>query len=160
MVNSLGLAFLSISLLMAILFRRFKMILISIVPNIVPLIAVAGLMGWLGIPLNAATSLIFTIGFVIAIDDTIHFLARFRREYEGKNSLELSIKNTLGSTGKAILHTTIILIVVYMASMLSNFTEIAQHAILVAATLLFALLSDFFLLPTLLRQAAKRKDLF
>lgn len=160
MVNSLALAFISISLLMALLFRRGKMILISIIPNIIPLIAVAGVMGWLGIPLNAATSLIFTIGFVIAIDDTIHFLARFRREYQGRNSLELSLKNTLNHTGKAILHTTIILIVVYTASMLSNFTEIAQHAILVAATLVFALLSDFFLLPALLRQAAKRKDLF
>lgn len=160
MLYSLGLAFLCISILMAILFKRTKMILISIIPNLVPLVAVAGVMGWIGIPLNAATSLIFTIGFVIAIDDTIHFLTRFKREYAGKKSLELSIKNTLGHTGKAILHTTIILVVVYAASIFSQFTEISQHAILVAATLVFAILADFYLLPTLLRQAAKKKDLF
>ncbi len=160
MINSLLLAFLCVSILMALLFKRIKMIIISLLPNVVPLIAVAGVMGWLKIPLNAATSLIFTIGFVIAIDDTIHFLTRFRSLYKDKKSLEYSIKHTLNYTGKAILHTTIILIVVYAAALFSNFKEITHHAILVAATLVFALLSDFYLIPVLLRQAARKKDLF
>ena len=160
MIYSLALAFVCISILMALLFRRWKMVLISIFPNMLPLIAVGGLMGWLGIPLNAATSLIFTIGFVIAIDDTIHFLVRFRKEYADRKSLEYSIKHTLASTGKAILFTTIILLVVYTASAFSNFKEISQHAILVSATLIFALIGDFYLLPTLLRHAARKKDLF
>lgn len=151
MFYSLGLAFIIISILMALLFRSFKMVIISILPNLIPLIAVGGFMGLTGIPLNAATSLIFTIGFVIAIDDTIHFLTRYRKELKVSNNIEMSLKNTLMYTGRAVVQTSLILFVGYGVMMFSDFSEIAYHAILVAATLLLALLSDIFLLPALLR---------
>lgn len=160
MFLSLGIAFLLISILMAILFRRLKMVLISIIPNIVPLLAVGGLMSLTGIHLNAATSLIFTIGFVIAIDDTIHFLTRFRSEYQSHKSLELAINNTLAYTGRAVVHTTIILFCGYITLMVSSFKEIYHHSILVAATLVLALIADLFLLPALLRLASRKGDLF
>jgi uncharacterized protein len=160
MFISLGIAFLFISVLMALLFKKINMVLISIVPNIIPLLAVGGLMSLTGIPLNAATSLIFTIGFVIAIDDTIHFLTRFKAEYSLHHNIEMAIKNTLNYTGRAVIHTTVILFVGYGSLVFSSFIEIVNHSILVAATLAFALIADLYLIPTLLRLAAKKGDLF
>ncbi len=156
MFYSLSLAFIIISILMALLFRSLRMVIISILPNLIPLIAVGGFMGLAGIPINAATSLIFTIGFVIAIDDTIHFLTRYRKEFQVSNNLEMSLKNTLMYTGRAVVQTSLILFVGYGVMMFSDFVEIAYHAILVAVTLLFALLSDIFLLPAILRVASKK----
>lgn len=156
MFYSLGLAFIIISILMALLFRNIKMVIISILPNLIPLLAVGGFMGLCGIPLNAATSLIFTIGFVIAIDDTIHFLTRYRKEFNSSGSVEMSLKNTLMYTGRAVVQTSLILFVGYGVMMFSDFSEIAYHAILVAVTLLLALLSDIFLLPAILRLFSNR----
>jgi predicted RND superfamily exporter protein len=157
MLYNLGLAFIIISILMALLFRSFGMVIISIIPNLLPLIAVGGFMGLTGIPLNAATSLIFTIGFVIAIDDTIHFLTRFRTESKHSTNIELNLKNTMMYTGRAIVQTSLILFVGYGVMMFSSFSEIAYHAILVATTLGLALLGDVFLLPAILRIAFKKK---
>jgi uncharacterized protein len=156
MFYSLGIAFAFISLLMGLLFRRWLMVLISIIPNLVPLLAVGLIMSVSGIPLNAATSLIFTIGFVIAIDDTIHFLTRFKNQYETLGDLEESIKSTMSNTGRAIVYTSIILFAGYGILVVSSFKEIMHHAILVCTTLFFALLADLYLLPALLRVFAKR----
>jgi uncharacterized protein len=156
MFYSLGIAFAFISLLMGLLFRNIKMVLISILPNVVPLLAVGGVMALGKIPLSAATSLIFTIGFVIAIDDTIHFLTRFRDEFSGTGNLEMAIKNTLTYTGRAIIYTSIILFAGYGILVLSSFKEIMHHAVLVCATLFFALVADLFLLPTLIRIAIRK----
>ncbi len=156
MFYSLGLAFIIISILMALLFRSLRMVIISILPNLIPLIAVGGFMGLAGIPINAATSLIFTIGFVIAIDDTIHFLTRYRKEYQNSMNVEMSLKNTMMYTGRAVVQTSLILFVGYGVMMFSDFIEIAYHAILVAVTLALALLADIFLLPAILRVAAKK----
>jgi uncharacterized protein len=156
MFYSLGIAFVFISLLMGLLFRNIKMVLISILPNVVPLLAVGGVMALGKIPLSAATSLIFTIGFVIAIDDTIHFLTRFRDEFSGTGNLEMAIKNTLTYTGRAIIYTSIILFAGYGILVLSSFKEIMHHAVLVCATLFFALVADLFLLPTLIRIAIRK----
>ncbi len=160
MFISLGIAFLLISIMMALLFRKTVMVIISIVPNIIPLLMVGGLMSLTGIPLNAATSLIFTIGFVIAIDDTIHFLTRFKAEFAIHHNIEMAIKNTMNYTGRAVIHTTLILFVGYGTLVFSSFVEIIHHSILVAATLAFALIADLYLIPTLLRLAAKKGDLF
>lgn len=157
MFYNLGLAFIIISILMALLFKSFGMVVISIIPNLIPLIAVGGFMGITGIPLNAATSLIFTIGFVIAIDDTIHFLTRFRNEMQSSANIELNLKNTMMYTGRAIVQTSLILFVGYGVMMFSSFSEIAYHAILVASTLALALLGDIFLLPVILRLAFKKR---
>lgn len=156
MFYSLGIAFVFISLLMGLLFRNIKMVLISILPNVVPLLAVGGVMALGKIPLSAATSLIFTIGFVIAIDDTIHFLTRFRDEFKSTENLEMAIKNTLTYTGRAIIYTSIILFAGYGILVLSSFKEIMHHAVLVCATLFFALVADLFLLPTLIRIAVRK----
>jgi uncharacterized protein len=156
MFYSLGIAFAFISLLMGVLFRRWLMVFISIIPNLVPLLAVGFIMSVSGIPLNAATSLIFTIGFVIAIDDTIHFLTRFKNEFAKSGNMEDSIKRTMAHTGRAIIYTSIILFAGYGILVVSSFKEIMHHAILVCATLFFALLADLYLLPALLRVFGKR----
>ena len=96
LVISLALAILLISLFMAYMFRSFKMIIISLIPNIVPLLITAGMMGFAGIPLKPSTILVFSIAFGISVDNTIHFLAKYRQELFDSNwKIQPSVYNAL-----------------------------------------------------------------
>lgn len=148
---SLALAVGLISLFMAYLFRSFRMILISLVPNLLPLVITAGLMGFLGIPIKPSTILIFSIAFGISVDDTIHFLAKYRQELTAnKWQIKKSVYNALKETGVSMFYTSIVLFFGFSVFIISSFGGTQAMGGLVSATLLFAMLSNLILLPSLL----------
>ncbi|MCH8902555.1 MAG: MMPL family transporter [Bacteroidetes bacterium] len=148
--SGLSLAFLIIAILMGIIFKNYKMILISLVPNIFPLLVCGTIMGLAGIELKASTAIIFTISFGIAVDDTIHFLSRFRLLQLKGFSTHESVRITLEETGKAIIITTIILSIGFLTLLFSDFYGTFYIGLLTSATLLSALFADLFLAPVLL----------
>ena len=150
LVTGLALAFLVVGILMGLLFRSLKMVLISFIPNIIPLLIAGAIMGYMGITLKATTSIIFTIAFGIAVDDTIHFLSRFKLEQlKGAGSV-LAMQRTFLETGKAITFTTLILLAGFSTLIFSDFTVTYYIGLLIGLTLLSALIADMFLLPLLL----------
>ena len=156
LVLSLLFAILLISLLMAYLFRSFKMIIVSLLPNILPLIITAGLMGFLGVPIKPSTILVFSIAFGISVDDTIHFLAKYRQELKAnKWKIKKSVYNTVKEAGVSMFYTSVVLFFGFSVFTLSSFGGTVALGSLVAATLLFAMLSNLILLPALLLSLEK-----
>ena len=151
LVASLGLAVVLISLFMAYLFRNFRMIIISLIPNLLPLLITAGLMGYIGIPIKPSTILIFSIAFGISVDDTIHFLAKYRQELqENKWQIKKSVYNSIRETGLSMFYTSIVLFFGFSVFIVSNFGGTVALGALVSGTLLLAMLSNLLLLPSLL----------
>jgi predicted RND superfamily exporter protein len=151
LILSLSLAISLIALFMAYMFRSFKMILISLIPNILPLLVTAGMMGFLGIPIKPSTILVFSIAFGISVDDTIHFLAKYRQELiESKWKIQKSIYAALRETGVSMFYTSIVLFFGFSVFMISEFGGTVALGGLVSATLLFAMLANLILLPSLL----------
>ncbi|MEM8848303.1 MAG: MMPL family transporter [Bacteroidota bacterium] len=148
---SLALAIGLISLFMAYLFRSFRMIIISLVPNLLPLVITAGLMGYLGIPIKPSTILVFSIAFGISVDDTIHFLAKYRQELTTHRwHIKKSVYAALRETGVSMFYTSIVLFFGFSVFILSDFGGTKALGGLVSATLLFAMLANLILLPSLL----------
>lgn len=161
---SLGLAIVLIAGLMAWMFRSFSMILISLVPNLLPLIVTAGVMGFIGVPIKPSTILVFSIAFGISVDDTIHFLAKYRQELQVNNwKIKRSVYAALRETGVSMFYTSIVLFFGFSVFMISSFGGTVALGGLVSATLLFAMLSNLLLLPSLLlsleRSIANKKTL-
>ena len=151
LVQSLLFAIVLISLLMAYMFRSFKMIIVSLLPNILPLVMTAGLMGFLGIPIKPSTILVFSIAFGISVDDTIHFLAKYRQELKANDwKIKRSVYATLKEAGISMFYTSVVLFFGFSVFTLSDFGGTVALGGLVATTLLFAMLSNLILLPALL----------
>jgi len=151
LVLSLSLAIFLISLFMAYMFRSFRMIIVSLIPNILPLLITAGLMGFLGVPIKPSTILVFSIAFGISVDDTIHFLAKYRQELLANNwKIKKSVYAALRETGISMFYTSIVLFFGFSVFIISNFGGTVALGALVSATLLFALLANLLLLPSLL----------
>lgn len=156
LVMSLIFAIFLISLFMAYMFRSFKMIIISLIPNLLPLLITAGLMGYLGVPIKPSTILVFSIAFGISVDDTIHFLAKYRQELQVNNwKIRKSVFNALRETGVSMFYTSIVLFFGFSVFMISSFGGTVALGGLVSATLLFAMLSNLILLPALLLSLEK-----
>ena len=156
LVLSLSLAIFLISLFMAYMFRSFRMIIVSLIPNILPLLITAGLMGYLGVPIKPSTILVFSIAFGISVDDTIHFLAKYRQELLVNHwKIKKSVYAALRETGVSMFYTSIVLFFGFSVFTLSNFGGTVALGALVSATLLFALLANLLLLPTLLLSLEK-----
>lgn len=148
---SLGIAIFLIALLMAWMFRSYKMILISLIPNVLPLLFTAGLMGYLGVPIKPSTVLVFSIAFGISVDDTIHFLAKYRQELKVNNwKVRKSVYAALRETGVSMFYTSIVLFFGFLIFMYSSFGGTIALGGLVSITLLFAMASNLLLLPALL----------
>ena len=148
---SLSLAIILIALFMAYMFRSVKMIVISLIPNIIPLLVTAGLMGYLGVPIKPSTILVFSIAFGISVDDTIHFLAKYRQELQANNwKIKTSVYGALKETGVSMFYTSIVLFFGFSVFTISSFGGTVALGALVSATLLFAMLSNLLLLPSLL----------
>lgn len=148
---SLSLAIFLIALVMAWIFRSFRMILVSLVPNLLPLLITAGMMGFLGVPIKPSTILVFSIAFGISVDDTIHFLAKYRQELKANNwKIKRSVYAALRETGVSMFYTSIVLFFGFSVFMISSFGGTVALGGLVSATLLFAMLSNLLLLPSLL----------
>ncbi|MDA0178249.1 MULTISPECIES: efflux RND transporter permease subunit [Mesoflavibacter] len=148
---SLSLAILLISLFMAYMFRSFRMIMVSLIPNLLPLVVTAGLMGYLGVPIKPSTILVFSIAFGISVDDTIHFLAKYRQELQANNwKIKKSVYGALRETGVSMFYTSIVLFFGFSVFIISSFGGTVALGALVSVTLLFAMLSNLLLLPSLL----------
>jgi predicted RND superfamily exporter protein len=157
--DSLMLAVLLIALLMWGLFRGFRMILISLIPNIVPLIITAGIMGFAGIPLKPSTILIFSIAFGIASDQTIYFLTRYRQELRTTNwTISQIVSDTIKETGLSMIYVALILFFGFGIFTASGFGGTVALGLLLSITLLVALISNLTLLPALLLSLEKRKQ--
>lgn len=149
--QTLLLAFAIIAVIMGILFANVRMILISLIPNFIPLIMTAGIMGYFGIPLKPSTALIFSIAFGISVDDSIHFLAKYRQELFNKNFfVPIAISNSIKETGSSMLYTSIILFFGFIIFVFSNFGGTVALGLLTSLTLFFAMLTNLTLLPALL----------
>ena len=156
LVFSLLFAILLISLLMAYMFRSFKMIIVSLLPNILPLIITAGIMGFMGVPIKPSTILVFSIAFGISVDDTIHFLAKYRQELKLNNwRIKKSVYNTIKEAGVSMFYTSVVLFFGFSVFTLSSFGGTIALGGLVALTLFFAMISNLVLLPALLLSLEK-----
>lgn len=151
LILSLSLAILLIATFMAWMFRSFKMIIISLIPNLLPLIITAGVMGFVGVPIKPSTILVFSIAFGISVDDTIHFLAKYRQELVANNwKIKRSVFAALRETTVSMFYTSIVLFFGFSVFTISSFGGTVALGGLVSITLLFAMLSNLLLLPTLL----------
>ena len=141
---------------MAWKFRSFRMIIVSLVPNLLPLLVTAGMMGFLGVPIKPSTILVFSIAFGISVDDTIHFLAKYRQELKANNwKIKRSVYAALRETGVSMFYTSIVLFFGFSVFMISSFGGTVALGGLVSATLLFAMLANLLLLPSLLLSLEK-----
>ncbi|MFP4096742.1 MAG: efflux RND transporter permease subunit [Cyclobacteriaceae bacterium] len=148
---SLLLAFVLIAIIMALLFGSFRMILISLVPNLIPLIITAGIMGFVGIPLKPSTAIIFSIVFGISVDDSIHFLAKYRQELKVNHAfVPIAISKSLRETGASMIYTSIILFFGFIIFAGSEFGGTMYLGILTSLTLLIAMFTNLSVLPALL----------
>ncbi|MBK9284644.1 MAG: MMPL family transporter [Sphingobacteriaceae bacterium] len=139
-----------IALLTFFLHRSWRMVLVFILPNLIPLVIIGAVMGFMGIELKAATSLVFSIAFGIATDDTIHFISRLKIELGYGKSILYAFKRTYFETGKPIILTTFILLGGFLSLMTSDFQSTFYFGFLICITIIIALLADIFLLPVLL----------
>ena len=149
--TSLGLAILLISAFMAIMFSSWRMVIMSLTPNVIPLIFTAAVMGFTGIPIKASTILVFSIAFGISVDNTIHFLAKYRQELNFTNwDIRESVVLALKETGVSMIYTSVVLFFGFGIFSISNFGGTQAMGILVSLTLLVAVTSNLILLPSLL----------
>ena len=155
LIYGLAMAIAIVSLLMVLLFRDLKMLIISIVPNLFPLVITAAILGYLGIELEAGISIVFAISFGIAVDDTIHFLSKFKLMRGAGHSVEESIHLTFVETGKAIALTTIILFFGFLVLLFSIHPPSVSIGVLISVTLVSALIADMMVIPVLIRALIK-----
>jgi uncharacterized protein len=148
---SLGLAIFLISVFMAIMFSSWRMVIMSLTPNVIPLIFTAAVMGFSGIPIKASTILVFSIAFGISVDNTIHFLAKYRQELMATGwDIRRSVVLALKETGVSMLYTSVVLFFGFGIFSISGFGGTMAMGILVSLTLLMAVTSNLILLPSLL----------
>ncbi|MCB0846440.1 MAG: MMPL family transporter [Bacteroidetes bacterium] len=156
-ITGLIIATLIIGILFGAWFKSFKMVFITLIPNLLPLLFVAGFMGMTGIDLRISTAIIFIISFGIAVDDSIHFLSRFKHELI-YHPVEIAVRNAYLTTGKAITITSVILAMGFLTLCLSDFLGTFYIGLLIAITLLIALVADLALLPVLLERFYIKKE--
>jgi predicted RND superfamily exporter protein len=146
---SLMLAIIIIALIMSFLFKSVKMVLVSLLPNLLPLVFTSALMGYFGIAIKPSTILVFSIAFGISIDDTIHFLAKYRQELKTKN-ISSAVETSIKETGVSMIYTSIILFFGFSIFSASEFGGTQALGILISLTLFVAMLTNLILLPSLL----------
>lgn len=149
-IRSFALVMAIVAVMMILLFRSLRWGLFALAPNVIPVLFVMGVMGWFGVTLNLATMMIASIAIGIAVDDTIHFIVRFRRELAESGDHREAARRALTTTGRAVVTTTVVLIAGYGILMVSSFVPIAHFGLLSAVTMFAALAADVLLLPALL----------
>jgi uncharacterized protein len=151
MLQGIVLSVLIISVLMAMIFKSARMLVVFLVPNLIPLIVVAGFIGFMGIELEAGISIVFSVVFGIAVDDTIHFLSRYKIARSTGLLPEASLRITLLETGKATCLTTIVLFFGFLVMLFSIHPPTVMVGLLIAFTLVVGLLCELLILPVMLR---------
>jgi uncharacterized protein len=151
-------AFLLISLCMLYLFKSLRMLLCSLIPNLIPLVITAGIMGWAGVPLKPSTVLVFSVALGIAIDITIRFLVNYKQELSSYNhNIQATVTNTIRHTGLSIVYTSLVLIAGFVIFCFSSFGGTIALGWLTSITLLVATLTNLILLPVLLLALGRAK---
>ena len=148
--RSFILAFLAITCMMIIVLRSFKLGLISMIPNVFPVLISLGLMGFAGVYLSIPLMILSPIIIGVAVDDTIHFFMRYRREFNRTGTYEGALKATLSTVGRPIMFTTMTLVAGFSVFGLSDMYNVTQFGLLAAFAFLWALLADFFLAPAMM----------
>lgn len=156
LILSLILAIAVISVIMAILFGSARMVIISIVPNLIPLVMTAALMGFLNIPLKPSTILVFSIAFGISVDDTLHFLAKYRQELKSNGwKIGEAVMAAIHETGVSMFYTSMVLFFGFSMFIASDFGGTVSLGILVSLTLFFAMFANLLILPAFLMSVEK-----
>ena len=145
-----SLAFVMIALIIALVFRSLKVAALAMVPNVLPVVLTLGVMGWFDIHLDYYRLLLATIAIGIAVDDTIHVLTRFRAEFRSLGNYDAAMAATLRGVGQALIISSSILVMAFLVFLISDTTVFASFGVLLAATILSALVADLYLLPVLL----------
>jgi len=158
LIESLIFAIIMIAGLMAYLFRSFKMVMASVITNVLPLCITSGLMGYFGIPLKPSTILVFSIAFGISVDNAIQFMAKYRHDLIKNNGrVKKSVFSALKETGISTFYTSVVLIFGFAIFTLSSFSGTIALGGLISCTLLFAMFANLFVLPALVLTFEKKK---
>jgi predicted RND superfamily exporter protein len=158
LIESLLFAIATIAFLMLYLFRSFKMVLASLITNILPLCITSGLMGYFGIPLKPSTILVFSIAFGISVDNAIQFMAKYKDELtQNKGKVKKSVFSALRETGVSTFYTSIVLILGFATFTLSSFSGTIALGGLISCTLVFAMFANLVVLPSLVLTFEKKK---
>lgn len=157
LVWSLVAIFLLVALQMFVLFRSARIMLLAIVPNTIPLVFTAGIMGYLGIPLKPSTALIYGIAFTIAVDDSIHYLSAYRYKRKHGRTIPSAVTLTLRGTGMSMIYTSVVLFSGFVIFAPSAFSSTQALGILTSATLFIAMFANLVVLPALLVQFDREK---
>lgn len=155
LLQGLGFSVLIISMLMALLFKSLRMLIIALIPNIIPLLFAAAIIGFFGIELEAGVAIMFSIIFGIAVDDSIHFLSRYNLCLKEGLAKEKAIHTTIHESGKAIIFTTIVMFFGFFMMIFSVNPPTFTVGVLIAVTLVSALICDLLLLPALILRFTK-----
>ena len=152
-------AFLLIALCMLYLFRSVRILLCSLIPNVIPLVITAGVMGWAGVPLKPSTVLVFSVALGIAIDITIRFLVNYKQDRNlHRNNVEQTVVKTIHSTGLSIIYTSIVLTAGFIIFCFSGFGGTQALGWLTSLTLVTATITNLVLLPALLINLSEKKQ--
>lgn len=157
MAKSYVLAFITITILMIFLFGKIRTGLLSMIPNLAPIIVILGIMGWWNIPMDLFTMLIGSIALGLAVDDTVHFMHHFRRSFSTSEDAVKAVYETLTTTGNAMLITTCVLSIGFFVFMFSSMNNLFNFGALTGTTIILALLSDYFIAPALMVFVNKKK---
>jgi predicted RND superfamily exporter protein len=151
LLRSFGAAFIAITVMMVMVLRDIKLGLIAMVPNLLPIVAVMGFMGYVGISIDISTLLIGSIAIGIAVDDTIHFLYQFKAHYRAHGDVDAAIGHAFAHTGRAMIMTSVILVAGFCVYMAATTYNLQRFGKLVGLTVVLALLIDLIFSPALLR---------
>jgi predicted RND superfamily exporter protein len=156
MLYGIILAIILVSLTLGIIFKNIRMTLLVLLLNVIPIVISAGILGFTDMELRAGSSIIFTIAFVIVVDDTIHLLSKFQWQRRQGNSVEEAMNIAFKECGKAIIATSFILIGGFMVLMLSDYNEIFTFGFLMSVVILITLTIDLILAPILILGVFKK----
>ncbi len=152
-LRSYVVALVVITLMMILLIGRLRLGLLSMLPNLTPILITAGLMGWFGMPFDMSTMLVFSVAIGLAVDDTIHFMHNFRSYYDRTGEAREAIRATLRTAGRAMLVTSMVLSLGFFVFMLASIKNVFYFGLLTGIAVIMALLADFFMAPALMTLA-------
>lgn len=156
LLKGLGLAVISVSLLLFLFFKDWKMVIFSLIPNLTPILILFGLMGLFHIDLNISTAVIFTVAFGIAVDDSIHLIARYYLEKRSFKSPLWALKKSFCGTGKSIIVTSLVILAGFSLFMTSGLSSPYYLGLFIVLTAIIALILDLTILPLLILKSARK----
>ncbi|GAC1367045.1 MAG: hypothetical protein NVSMB30_00060 [Hymenobacter sp.] len=156
MIQGMAIDVAMVTLIVLALFRSFRMTVVVLIPNLLPIVIVAGVMGLAGVNMKVSTSIIFTIAFGIAVDDTIHFISKLRLTLGKEPDIFKAVRHTYLLAGKAVITTSLILVGGFSTLLFSKFDGTFYVGLLIGLTLLFGVVAELTLLPLLILYFYKR----